>query len=209
MSSAIGGAGGPRDIPDDAAGEAFNPAAAAAEAADAMAQAAVARGPGKAARPMVAGAAPAAGGARTPEQTAAAFYDALANGRFDEMESLYAPDVKFRDEVFEYADRKGTMGMWRTLFGKTDVRVTSRITGIEGDKVRVHWDAHYKFGTRPVHNEIDSVLTIRDGKIVDQRDSFSWEKWARQALPLGKLGETEAVHKVVSHLLRWAVSVAT
>ena len=30
-------------------------------------------------------------------------------------------------------------------------------------------------------------MKIKDGKIAEQKDSWSWSKWARQALPLGPL----------------------
>ena len=57
-----------------------------------------------------------------------------------------------------------------------------------------------------MHNEIDTTMIVRDGKIVQQRDVFSWERWAKQALPLGPLSATRPVRWVVTQALRYVAS---
>ena len=52
-----------------------------------------------------------------------------------------------------------------------------------GDRGTAHWIATYTFRTgNQVVNDIHASFRFRDGKIVDHEDSFSFHKWARQAL---------------------------
>jgi ketosteroid isomerase-like protein len=146
------------------------------------------------------------GGVRSPEETVRAFYDAFTTKKLDTVESLYAPDAKFKDEIFEYQDRAGTMNMWRSIFAKgPDLKTSYRILGVEGDTVKAHWVADYTIFGRKVHNEIDTTMKVKDGKIVEHRDSFPWDKWAKQALPLGPLGATKPVRELVTHVMRWSI----
>src|SRR5687767_4470737 len=46
-----------------------------------------------------------------------AFYRAFVTKDFAGMESRYDAQVSFKDPIFEYEDRAGTMGMWRNLLG--------------------------------------------------------------------------------------------
>src|SRR5580698_6826155 len=45
-------------------------------------------------------------------QVVSQFYDAFVKGDTATMENLYSPDVKWKDTIFSFPDRKGTMGMW-------------------------------------------------------------------------------------------------
>ena len=103
----------------------------------------------------------------------ARFYDAFVKQDFATMETLYAEDLSFKDEIFEYESRAGTMGMWRNLLTGSTGRFTYKITGGSGDTVNVRWIADYEVFGRPVHNEIDTTMIVRDGQIVHQRDVFS------------------------------------
>lgn len=204
MSGSIGGVGAADgDFPASEAGEAATELDPAAN---------VSRSPTGPARPSPAGAPPAdvaevegigQAAPGSPAAVATAFYDAFARRDYDAMEPLYDPNVRFEDPIFNYSDRDGTMGMWRALLSKADgIRVTSRLEGVDGDVAKVHWTADYNFNGRPVHNEVDSALTIRDGKIVDQHDSFDWSKWAKQALPFGDVSDSQAVRWAVTGILR-------
>lgn len=133
-----------------------------------------------------------------PEDVARRFYDAFANRRVDEMESLYAKDVHFRDAVFEYHDREGTMTMWRKLQG---AKITYEFDRVEGDVAIGKWIAKYKLVGR-VENHIESRLTVRNGLIVDHQDDFSWPRWAKQALKLGPLANVGFVQSAVNFGLR-------
>ncbi|MDP1823318.1 MAG: hypothetical protein Q8L48_08755 [Archangium sp.] len=53
---------------------------------------------------------------------------------------------------------------------------------VERDGAKGSWTADHKVFGRPLHHEAVSDLQVKDGQIVQQRDSWSWSKWARQAL---------------------------
>lgn len=112
------------------------------------------------------------------------FWESLAAKDADEMAACYAADATFEDEVFRL--RGADCGkMWQMLFsGATDLRVRAHPLH-EGDGT-AHgvWEAWYTFTAtgRPVHNRIKSRFVVRDGKIVDHKDSFPFWRWSRQAL---------------------------
>lgn len=141
-----------------------------------------------------------------PEAVMTKFYDAFTNRRFDELDKLYAPDVKFKDQVFEYDNAKGTMKMWRKLLGEPGGKFSFQFDRVEGDVAYGRWVADYKFLGRPVHNELETRMVIRDGKIVEHVDTADWGKWARQALPLGRLGTTKPVRAILTHLIRAVIN---
>ena len=124
------------------------------------------------------------------------------------MKDLYAPDVKFKDTLFEYGDREGTMHMWKKLdVGGPAGKFEYQLDRVEGDKAYGHWNADYKVGGRPVHNEIKSELTIRDGKIVKHTDDWDWKKWAPQALPLGPLVNAPGVKWLLTKVFRGVIGM--
>lgn len=114
------------------------------------------------------------------------FWESLAAKDADEMAACYAADATFEDEVFTLRGAEcGTM--WRMLFhGAADLRIKAHPLK-EGDGI-AHgtWEAWYTFSAtgRPVHNRIRSRLVVRDGKVVDHKDQFSFWRWSRQALGL-------------------------
>lgn len=145
--------------------------------------------------------------ATTPEQIAKNFYDAFVNGRTEELRAFYAPDVKFQDMVFKYNDRDGVMHMWKSILKpEPGKKFTYTFDRMEGDVAVGRWVADYKVFGRPVHNELESRLTIRDGKIVEHRDSSSWSKWARQAFPLGAFGASKFFRMLATPVLRFAIN---
>ena len=140
--------------------------------------------PGVKASAPVAAAAP----AQTSAQVATAFYEAFQKKDVAAFEKLYAPEATFKDPIYDLKNRGQTLKMWTSLFkaGK-DLKLEFKVldSGPEGAKVK--WTADYKVFGRPVHNESITDMTIKDGKITQQKDDWSWSKWARQALPLGPL----------------------
>ncbi len=143
---------------------------------------------------------------RGAEAVARAFYDAFVSGDAETMERLYHPDVSFRDEIFTFSDRAGTMGMWRVLVSPSGGGTFSyELLSAKGDTATVQWVADYDFPPgrfgRPVHNVITATLTVRDGLIVDHHDAFSWERWSRQAFPLGSLSTWGPIER----LLKWTI----
>lgn len=149
------------------------------------------------------GAVDGAAAAASPKEVAERFYDAFVHARFDEMESLYADDVSFRDDIFRYQDRDGTMGMWRKLLEKPGkVKASYRFDRVEGNVAIGRWQADYEVFGRKVHNDIESRLTVVDGKIVAHKDDFDFAKWAGQALPIGHLAKLPGVKPLLSGLIR-------
>jgi ketosteroid isomerase-like protein len=145
----------------------------------------------------------ATGDPASPGAVARRFYDAFCTGDTATMEALYAPDVRFQDEIFSFADRAGTMGMWRLLVDpKNGGRFSYTLLGVEGDTAVVRWIADYRFLGRPVHNEVTGRLRVKDGRIVDHHDAFSWDRWARQALPLGRFSTFQPIKGLIKVGLR-------
>ncbi|MFN7132958.1 MAG: nuclear transport factor 2 family protein [Myxococcales bacterium] len=143
--------------------------------------------------------------AAAPAEVARRFYDAFVNRRFDEMEALYSPDVKFKDMVFEYGDRSGTMKMWRKILADPSTQIRFEVDGVKGDVAHGRWVADYKVFGRKVHNELTFQMTVRDGKIVEHRDHSDWATWQRQAFPLGRIGELAPVKSLLIHLIRTGI----
>jgi ketosteroid isomerase-like protein len=117
-------------------------------------------------------------------------YDAMNRHDGDAMARLYAPDGRFHDPAFGELTGAEAGDMWRMLTGRaTDLEVDLADHGAEGDSGTAHWIATYTFRTgRRVVNDIHARFRFRDGKIVEHDDSFSFFRWARQALgPAGLL----------------------
>ena len=111
-------------------------------------------------------------------------YRAMDSGDGEVMATLYAPEGWFRDPAFGKLSGVEAGDMWRMLTGRaTDLKVELADHSAEGDLGAAHWIATYTFSTgRPVVNDIHARFRFRDGKIVEHEDSFSFFRWARQAL---------------------------
>ena len=111
-------------------------------------------------------------------------YDALDRHDGETMAQQYAPDARFKDPAFGELTGEQAGDMWRMLCSRTtDLEVDLPEHEAEGDQGSAHWIATYTFNTgRPVVNDIRARFRFRDGQIVDHEDSFSFHKWARQAL---------------------------
>ena len=113
-----------------------------------------------------------------------ALYDALDAGAGDAMAKLYAPDGRFKDPAFGELSGAEAGDMWRMLTSRaTDLDVELAEHEASGDTGSARWIATYTFRTgRPVVNDIHARFRFRDGRIVEHEDSFSFHRWARQAL---------------------------
>lgn len=118
-------------------------------------------------------------------------YAAFARLDADGMAACYAPQARFDDEVFSLRGQDEVAGMWRMLCqaartqGPDQWKLQWRDVQSEGAEGRAHWDADYRFSAtgRPVHNSVDSQFVFdAEGRIVQQRDSFDFWRWSRQAL---------------------------
>ncbi|MBK8974242.1 MAG: nuclear transport factor 2 family protein [Hahellaceae bacterium] len=125
----------------------------------------------------------------------------------DTMASLYHPEATFEDEVF--CLKGAEIGaMWQMLCQRgKDLELTySQLNSAKAGEGRVHWEPVYSFsGTgRKVHNRIDTVIELKDGKIWRQRDRFNFWRWSMQALgPAGlALGWTPLLRNKVKATAR-------
>lgn len=141
--------------------------------------------------------------ARSPEQAANVYFQAFQKKDLAALEEVYAPHTTFDDPIYNLKGRTDTLGMWKSLYaaGK-NLEVTYKILETKGDVVTVAWEANYEVFGRKVHNVAESQLKIENGQITKQVDSWSWSKWARQALPLGPLVDFPPVKAVILHFLR-------
>ncbi len=112
------------------------------------------------------------------------FYAAFDCHDGDTMAGCYAPDARFRDPVFTDLRGEEVGAMWRMLTGRaSDLEVELREHEADDEAGFAHWLARYTFETgRHVVNDIRASFRFRDGLIAEHRDSFSFHRWARQAL---------------------------
>ena len=118
------------------------------------------------------------------------FYTAFAALDDATMAACYAPDARFRDEVFELDGRDEVAAMWGMLCAATRAKgrdawsLDFRDIVADERSGRAHWEAHYRFSAtgRLVHNRIDGGFEFRDGLIVAHHDRFDFWRWSRQAL---------------------------
>ena len=119
------------------------------------------------------------------------FYAAFARGDAEAMARCYHPEIFFSDTVFPRLRGSEAGDMWRMLLARAmDLQVTLDHASADGDGGRARWTARYTFTRtgRPVVNRIAAMFAFRDGLIVRHYDSFSFWRWASQALgPVGRL----------------------
>jgi len=119
------------------------------------------------------------------------FYAAFARRDAEGMARCYHPDVFFSDAVFPRLRGAEAGDMWRMLLSRaTDLEVTLEEASADGDGGFARWTARYTFGRtgRPVVNRVRAMFAFREGLIVRHYDSFSFWRWAAQALgPAGRL----------------------
>jgi ketosteroid isomerase-like protein len=119
------------------------------------------------------------------EEIIKTFYTAFKRKDFLTMQNCYADKAKFSDEVFVNLNAKEVRAMWEMLIKKgKDLNIeVSRIQANENSG-KAEWQATYTFSktNRKVINKINAEFIFEDGKIINHVDSFSFYKWARQAL---------------------------
>jgi ketosteroid isomerase-like protein len=119
------------------------------------------------------------------------FYARFAARDAEGMARCYHPDIAFSDPVFPMLKGAEAGDMWRMLLSRaTDLAVTLDEAAADGDGGTARWTARYTFSRtgRPVVNNVSAMFAFADGLIVRHYDSFSFWRWASQALgPAGKL----------------------
>lgn len=116
-------------------------------------------------------------------------YAAFARRDAEAMARCYHPEVFFSDPVFQKLRGPEPGDMWRMLLARaSDLQVTLDEASGDADGGRAKWTARYTFSRtgRPVVNHVVALFAFRDGLIVRHHDSFSFWRWASQALgPVG------------------------
>jgi uncharacterized protein len=138
-------------------------------------------------------------------QLIAQLYEALNRHDGDAMARLYDPEGRFHDPAFGELSGAEAGDMWRMLTGRAeDLKVELAEHSAEGDSGTAHWIATYTFSTgRHVVNDIHARFRFRDGLIIDHEDSFSFWRWARQALgPPGLILGLPPMNQVVRRRAR-------
>jgi len=119
------------------------------------------------------------------EQLISNFYQAFQKKDWQTMQTCYADDAVFSDEIFKNLNATQTRGMWEMLIKKgKDLVIEYKIIASSEKMLKAEWKATYLFSdrNRKVVNYINAEFLIENGKIVKHTDAFSFHKWARQAL---------------------------
>jgi ketosteroid isomerase-like protein len=113
------------------------------------------------------------------------FYGAFAARDGAGMAACYAPDVRFSDPVFTDLRGAEAGAMWRMLTGRAeDLHVELQEHEADSGRGSAHWRATYTYSQtgRPVVNDVWASFRFAGGAIAEHMDSFSFHRWARQAL---------------------------
>jgi ketosteroid isomerase-like protein len=138
----------------------------------------------------------------TNEEIVRDFFDAFNRRDHAAMTRHYRSDAVFEDPVFGKLAYDQIARMWKMLCQRgKDLKVQLISCHVNGDTCIAEWEASYTFSQtgRFVRNRVRSVLSMRDGKIAQQGDSFSFWKWSSQALgmPGRALGWTPLIKNAV------------
>jgi ketosteroid isomerase-like protein len=122
---------------------------------------------------------------QNPKQIAETFYSAFSRRDAETMNSCYTEDIHFSDPIFPSLGPAETKALWRMLCTSAkDFSLTYSVRETDADFIRVDWIAGYTFVAtgRRVENHVCAQLRVRDGKIFEHKDEFSFPRWSRQAL---------------------------
>jgi ketosteroid isomerase-like protein len=122
-----------------------------------------------------------AGNAELIEQ----LYGAMNRHDGEAMARLYDPAGRFHDPAFGELTGMEAGDMWRMLTGRAeDLEVELVEHSADGDTGTARWVARYTFTRtgRPVTNDVRARFRFAGGRIAEHEDSFSFWRWARQAL---------------------------
>lgn len=115
------------------------------------------------------------------------FYTCFQNLDYHGMQQCYADRATFTDEIFQNLNAKQACAMWEMLISKNPnitIKLKAVSDNLNGGEAK--WKATYYFSAtgKKVKNEVQSVFIIQDGKIIQQKDHFDFNAWARQAFGL-------------------------
>jgi ketosteroid isomerase-like protein len=100
-----------------------------------------------------------------------------------EMAACYDARATFRDIAFDLRGIKSIHAMWHMIC-QTDIRASFQLLEVDDRVGHVNLVDDYTFSStgRAVHNVIDSYFRLRDGLIIEHRDSCDARVWAAMAL---------------------------
>lgn len=130
------------------------------------------------------------------------FYTAFAARDAAGMAACYHADIRFSDPAFPNLRGAQAAAMWAMLLARgKDLRIQHSAVAADAHTGQAHWDAYYTFSKtgRSVVNRIDAAFRFQDGLIIEHIDTFSFPRWARQALGLPglMLGHTRFLQRKV------------
>ncbi len=116
------------------------------------------------------------------------FYSAFLESDAKTMNSWYSENAEFSDPVFPHLKGDDIKAMWSMLCQRKAEPGSRSFSIVEVNETSasINWSATYKFplNGRLIHNEIQSVMTFSNGKIIKHVDRFDFWKWSRQAFGL-------------------------
>jgi ketosteroid isomerase-like protein len=121
------------------------------------------------------------------EQLIKNFYTCFQRLDWKGMLDCYGEDVFFYDPVFEDLEAPQVRAMWEMLLSRAkDLELSFTEVESKAGYGSCRWIAAYTFTAtgRKVVNKAKARFTIRDGKIAEHQDEFSFWNWSRQALGL-------------------------
>jgi ketosteroid isomerase-like protein len=147
---------------------------------------------------------------RPNEELLERFYGAFAARDGAGMTACYAPDATFSDPVFKDLQGDEPGAMWRMLTGRAkDLEVELLMREADDEHGSARWRARYTYSEtgRRVTNDVEAGFHFANGQIAAHLDTFSFHRWARQALgPPGLLlGWTPLLRSTVRRRARAAL----
>ncbi len=100
------------------------------------------------------------------------------------MQSCYAPNATFNDEVFLNLDFDNVCGMWEMFCVRGgDIKIDFKDVSANQHEGKARWTATYVFSAtgHKVVNEINANFVFENGKIIQHNDHFNFYKWSKQA----------------------------
>jgi ketosteroid isomerase-like protein len=113
------------------------------------------------------------------------FYDAFTARDPAAMGACYADTATFSDPVFPDLDAAGVRAMWTMLLSRgSDLALTYEIVEETNEAARIKWIARYTMSStgHRVENHVETLMDLKDDRIVRQVDDFVFWRWAKQAL---------------------------
>lgn len=121
------------------------------------------------------------------EELVHTFYKAFSKLDAEAMVGCYHKNIKFHDPAFGELNGERAKNMWRMLCNSQknkDFRIIYSNVIANEFNGSVDWEAFYTFSKtgRKVHNLIHAQFQFQDGKIINHRDKFILQHWAKQAM---------------------------